>query len=111
MELSGWYNFPFFEGTNSIKGFGIINLGIAKKLKNDKGTLQLSLPDLLQSFSVHTHISGMTPIVFNINTVSNWRDETAFYRVIKLTYSRSFGKKGINQNKKSNINEEAVRMK
>ncbi|WP_428658328.1 outer membrane beta-barrel protein [Runella sp.] len=92
IELSGWRNFPFFEGTNSIKGFGIMNLGIAKKLKNDKGTIQLSLPDVLKSFSVHTHISGMTPIVFNINTVSNWRDETAFYRVIKLTYSRSFGK-------------------
>lgn len=91
IELSGWRNFPFFEGTNKIKGFGIMNLGIAKKLKKDKGTLQLSLPDLLQSFSVHTHISGMTPIVFNINTFTNWRDETAFYRVIKLTYSRSFG--------------------
>ncbi|MEZ4903882.1 MAG: TonB-dependent receptor [Spirosomataceae bacterium] len=92
VELSGWYNFPFFEGANSLKGFGIMNLGIAKKLKKDKGTLQLSLPDLLQSFSVYTHISGMTPIVFNINTVSNWRDETAFYRIIKLNYSRSFGK-------------------
>lgn len=91
IELSGWRNFSFFEGTNKTKGFGVMNLGIAKKLNNNKGTIQLSLPDLLQSFSVHTHISGMTPIVFNINTFTNWRDETAFYRVIKLTYSRSFG--------------------
>ena len=92
IELSGWYNLPFFEGPNKIQGFGVVNLGIAKKLKNDKGTFQLSLPDLLQSFSVHTHNGGMTPIAFDINTVSNWRDETAFYRVIKLTYSRTFGK-------------------
>jgi iron complex outermembrane recepter protein len=92
VELSGWYNFAAFEGTNSRKGFGVLNLGIAKKLNNDKGILQLALPDLFRSFSVFTHIGGMTPIVFNIDTHTNWRDETAFYRVIKLTYSRSFGK-------------------
>lgn len=91
IELSGWYNLPFFEGTNKLKGFGVMNLGIGKKLKNDKGNLQIQMPDLLKSMSVHTHISGMTPIVFNINTVSNWRDETALYQVVKLTYSRSFG--------------------
>jgi outer membrane receptor protein involved in Fe transport len=91
-ELSGWYNFPVFEGANKVKAFGVVNLGIAKKLKNDKGTFQLSLPDVLRSFSVYSHNGGMTPIAFDINTISNWRDETAFYRVIKLTYSRSFGK-------------------
>lgn len=88
----GLVHFTFFEGPNSIKGFGVVNLGVAKKLKNDKVTFRLSMPDLLQSFSVHTHNGGMTPIAFDINTVSNWRDETAFYRVIKLTYSRSLGK-------------------
>lgn len=92
VELSGWYNFPFFEGTNKVKGFGMVNLGIAKKLPKEKGTVQLVLPDLLRSFSVFTHNGGMTPIAFDINTVSNWRDETVFYRVVKLTYSRSFGK-------------------
>ncbi|HAK77269.1 MAG TPA: hypothetical protein DCM71_10255 [Runella sp.] len=92
VELSGWYNFPFFEGTNKVKGFGMVNLGVAKKLPKDKGTIQLALPDLLRTFSVFTHNGGMTPIAFDINTVSNWRDETVFYRVVKLTYSRSFGK-------------------
>lgn len=93
IELSGWYNLPFYEGTNSIKNFGVMNMAVAKKLKNNKGSFQLALPDVFRSFSVHTHISGMTPIVFNINTVSNWRDETSFFRVIKLTYARSFGGK------------------
>lgn len=92
IELSGWYNFPFFEGPNKMKGFGIINLGVAKKLAKEKGTFQLAFPDLLRSFSVYSHNGGMTPIAFDINTVSNWRDESAFYRVVKLTYSRSFGK-------------------
>lgn len=92
IELSGWHNFAFYEGSNHIKGFGVTNLGIAKKLKNEGGTLQLSLPDVFQSFSVHTQIGVVTPIAFNIRSFSNWRDESAFYRVIKLTYSRSFGK-------------------
>ncbi|MFN3380609.1 MAG: outer membrane beta-barrel protein [Runella zeae] len=92
LELSGWYNFPFFEGPNKLKGFGIVNLGIAKKLPKNKGTIQLALPDLLRSFSVFSHNGGMTPIAFDINTVSNWRDETVFYRVVKVTYSRTFGK-------------------
>lgn len=92
LEISGWHNFAFYEGSNHIKGFGVTNLGLAKKLKNEGGTLQLSLPDVFQSFSVRTDIGVVTPIAFNIRSVSNWRDESSFYRVIKLTYSRSFGK-------------------
>jgi hypothetical protein len=110
VELSGWYNFPFFEGTNHIKGFGILNAGIAKKFSKNRGTLQLSLPDVFRSFDVRTHISGMTPIVFNINTQAHWRDESAFYRVIKLTYSRSFGNKASHTFKRSD-NEEKERIK
>ncbi|MEA5427860.1 TonB-dependent receptor domain-containing protein [Arcicella lustrica] len=91
IELSGWYNFPYFEGPNKIKAFGVANVGIGKKLKNDNGTFLLTLPDVFRSFSVYSHNGGMTPIAFDINTISNWRDETVFYRVIKLTYSRSFG--------------------
>ncbi|MDO1449735.1 TonB-dependent receptor [Rhodocytophaga aerolata] len=110
VELSGWYNFPFFEGTNHIKGFGVLNAGIAKKLPRNRGTFQLSLPDVLRSFGVHTHISGMTPIVFNISTVAHWRDESAFYQVVKLTYSRSFGKSTAHTLKRSD-NEEKDRIK
>jgi iron complex outermembrane receptor protein len=110
-ELSGWYNLPFYEGTNFTKAFGIVNLAIAKKLKNDNGSFQLSLPDLFRSFSVHTHIGGMTAPVFNINTVSNWRDETAFHRVIKLTYSRSFGKTSVRKANTKTQSEEAERIR
>lgn len=98
LELSGWYNFPFYEGTNKLKGFGVLNLGVAKKLKNEWGTIQLALPDLLQTFRVRTHISGAAPIVFNIDTYSTWRDEGNLYRIVKLIYSRSFGNKGRNLN-------------
>lgn len=99
IELSGWQNFPFFDGANRLNGFGVMNLGIAKKLKNDKGTFQLSLPDLFQTTSYYTHIGSMTPIAFNIRSESNYKDETALYRVIKLTYSRSFGRNTKNINR------------
>ncbi|WP_435357901.1 outer membrane beta-barrel protein [Emticicia sp. SJ17W-69] len=92
IELSGWYNFPYFEGPNIIKAFGAANVGLGKKLNNDKGTLTLTFPDVFRSFIVPSHNGGMTPIAFDINTISTWRDETALYRVVKLTYSRSFGK-------------------
>lgn len=100
IELSGWQNFPFFDGANKLNGFGVMNLGIAKKLKNDKGTFQLSLPDLFQTTAYYTHIGSMTPIAFNIRSESNFKDETALYRVIRLTYSRSFGRntRNINRN-------------
>ncbi len=109
-EFNGWYNFRFYEGTNIIRGIGVVNFALAKKLKNDKGSFQLSLPDLFRSFRVRTHIGGMTPIAFNINTHVTWRDETAFYRVIKLTYSRSFGKSSIRSATRKSRSEEAERI-
>lgn len=109
-ELNGWYNFRFYEGTNIISGFGVVNFALAKKLKNEKGSFQLSLPDLFRSFRVRTHIGGMTPIAFNINTNATWRDETAFYRVIKLTYSRSFGKSSVRSATRNSKSEEAERI-
>lgn len=105
IELSGWQNLPFFDGANRLNGFGMINLGIAKKLKNDKGTFQLSLPDLFQTASYYTHIGSMTPIAFNIRSESNFKEESARFRVIKLTYSRSFGKSARNINRNADDEE------
>ena len=108
MELSGWYNFPFYDGTNKIKGFGVVNLGISKTLSGNRGTLQLVFPDLFQTFSVHTDIGGMTRIVYDINTVSTWKDESARYRIFNLTFSRTFGE---NSGKRHNSeNEEHKRI-
>jgi len=110
-ELNGWYNFRFYEGTNITGGFGVINFALAKKLKNDKGSFQLSLPDLFRTFYVRTHIGGMTPIAFNINSHSTWRNETAFYRVIKLTYARSFGKSSVRSATRNSGSEEVERIR
>lgn len=106
LELSGWRNLASYDGSNRTNGFGLVNLGLAKKLKGDKGTFSLSLPDVLQTMKVHTDISGMTPLVFDIQTVSDWRDETALYRVFRISFSRTFGGK---MNSKSREELEEIR--
>ncbi|RYG01017.1 MAG: hypothetical protein EOO02_13665, partial [Chitinophagaceae bacterium] len=109
-ELNGWYNFRFYEGPNIINGFGVLNFALAKKLKNNKGSFQLSLPDVFRSFAVRSHLGGLTPIAFNINTHVIWKSESAFYQVIRLTYARSFGKSGVRAASRGGRNEEVERM-
>lgn len=91
LEVSGWQNLRSYNGSNRTAGFGVVNLGLSKKLKEDKGTLTLSLPDVFRTFKVHTHIGGMTRLIFDIDVVSDWWDETALYQVFRLSYSKTFG--------------------
>ena len=100
LELSGWQNLSAYNGSNRTAAFGVINLGLAKQLKNDQGSFTLSLPDVFRTFKVHTYIGGMTDLIFDINTESDWWDETALYQVFRLSYSRSFGGK-VNRNSRS----------
>lgn len=92
MEFSGWYNFDHYNGTNSTEGFGVLNFGISKALKNNWGTVQFSISDVFKSMKIDSHLSGMTPIVFDIDTNSTYKDESAFTRIFRITYSRSFGR-------------------
>jgi iron complex outermembrane recepter protein len=99
LELSGWRNLNSYNGSNRTTGFGVVNLGLAKKLKNDQGVFTLSLPDVFRTFSVHTYIGAVTDLVFDIKTESTWWDETALYQVFRLSYSRSFGGKVTQKNR------------
>nr|WKN37051.1 TonB-dependent receptor [Tunicatimonas sp. TK19036] len=99
LELSGWHNLRSYNGSNRTAGFGIVNLGLAKKLKNDQGSLALSLPDVFRTFQVHTYIGAVTDLAFDIKTESDWWDETALYQVFRLSYSRSFGGKVAQKNR------------
>ncbi|MFD2099292.1 TonB-dependent receptor domain-containing protein [Flagellimonas iocasae] len=94
MEFSGWYNFDHYNGTNFTEGFGMVNFGVSKQFTKNWGTLQFSVTDLFKSLDIDTHISGMAPIVFDIDTRSRYRDESAFTRIFRITYSRSFGGNG-----------------
>ncbi len=89
IELSGWYNGAFYEGTKRINGFGMLNGGLKKNLK--KGSLQFSVSDVLKSMSVYSSFGSVTPEIFNTTSDVLWESESALYRVFRLSYSRNFG--------------------
>jgi hypothetical protein len=99
VEVSGWRNLRAYDGSNRTAGFGVVNLALARQLKNDKGIFTLSLPDVFRTFKVHTYIGDMTNLIFDIHTESDWWDETALCQVFRLSYSRSFGGKVAQKNR------------
>lgn len=99
-EISGGYNSYSINGTQTINGFGILNAGIKKELKNNKGTIQLSAADILSSSRIHVYYGTLTPQPFNIYSHVAINTESRHFPIIKLTYTRSFGGAGmLNKNK------------
>ncbi|MEM6844958.1 MAG: outer membrane beta-barrel protein [Bacteroidota bacterium] len=91
VEISGWYNSPSYNGSVKIGGFGMLNMGVKKELSNNRGSFQIAITDLLQSMQIGARFGGLTEEAFAVNTHTNYRTESARSRIIKLTYSRSFG--------------------
>lgn len=108
MELSGFHHAAAYEGTNRRKGFGVLNFGLNKKFKSS--SLSFTVGDVLKSFDIRTHISGMTPIVFDINTNSRYRDESAFSRIYRLTWTKNFGSLSAGDKRSFGNEEEKDRM-
>jgi iron complex outermembrane recepter protein len=90
-ELSGWYNATSYEGSKKIKGFGMLNAGLKKELKNNQGSFQLAVSDIFKSMRVRGNFGGLTREAFDLNANFVYRAESARTRIVKLTYSRSFG--------------------
>lgn len=109
-EISGWRNFANFNGTNKNEGFGIVNVGLAKKLKDNKGTFQFTVSDVFQTFNIKNYNGAVTPLVFEIETESRYRDESGFARIFRLSYSRNFGTISQSKTRKSGAEEERQRV-
>jgi hypothetical protein len=103
MELSGYYNSLSYYGVSKVNGQGILNIGIKKDLGEHKGSLQLSIADVLRSGSYHSYIGALTRDAFDSNVAISYQPETAMIPVVKLSYSRSFGSTS-SQTKKRNEN-------
>lgn len=91
VEISGWYNASQYEGSKKIDGFGMLNAGIKKDLKNNRGSFQLSVTDLFKSMSVSGYFGTLTDEAFSINAHFIYTAESYNDRIVRLTYSRSFG--------------------
>ena len=91
LELSGWYNSASYNGVMKNTAVGAINMGVKKELKNDKGTLQLSVNDLFRTLSYGGHHGYLTKEVFDIKNTFTYHTESARSPILRLSYSRSFG--------------------
>ena len=93
-ELSGWWNSPTWWGTIRAEGFGVLNAGVKKELKNNAGTLQLSASDVLRTTQIRMHFGALTREAFATVSHVTYNPESRIFPIIKLTYSRSFGTEG-----------------
>ncbi len=111
-ELSGWYNGVSYNGSVMVGSFGALNAGLKKELKNNWGSLQLAASDLLRSIHIQSYYGALTEEAFNITNHVIYNPESTRFPIIKLTYSKSFGKaagKKENQNKGSTDESERIR--
>lgn len=94
LEISGWYNGLSYNGTKRVEGFGTINAGIKKELKNNGGAFQLTMQDIFRTLHVISYYGTLTEEAFNLKSRVVYSGESAKNQIIKLTYTRSFGNDG-----------------
>lgn len=91
LELSGWYSGPQYDGSKKVDGFGMLDLGIKKDLKHNNGSIQVSITDVFQSMNIHSYFGNLTEEAFSEKNHIIYNPESRKSRIIKLTYSKSFG--------------------
>jgi iron complex outermembrane recepter protein len=91
VEISGWYNSSTYSGSKTVQGVGALNGGIKKELKNNWGSLQLVMTDILRTSTFVSAFGAITQEAFNLKSSIIYNPESRRYQVIKLTYSKSFG--------------------
>ena len=91
LEVSGWYNGPAYNGTKKADGFGALNAGVKKELKNNAGTLQLTVQDIFRTVNITSRYGTLTKEAFDVKSHVVFTAESGKAQIIKLTYSRSFG--------------------
>ncbi len=69
----------------------MVNAGLKKELRNNKGILQLSVSDILQTGYGDTHFSYFVEDPFHTKAHVHWNEESRSFPIIRLTYTRSFG--------------------
>ncbi|MFL9481137.1 TonB-dependent receptor domain-containing protein [Chitinophagaceae bacterium LWZ2-11] len=102
-ELSGWYNSTSYNGETKVDGFGALNVGIKKDLKNNGGSFQLAVSDVLRTVHINTYYGTLTEEAFSIKNHVAINTESAVFPIIKLTYSKSFGTSTVKPQRKQDI--------
>lgn len=108
LEISGWYTSMFFNGSNKVDGFGVLNAGIKKELRNNGGSFQLSVGDLFKSLVISNYFGHLTEEAFSIKSHVVFTAESARSRIVKITYSRSFGNTKVKQQQRSTGSQDEI---
>lgn len=104
-ELSGWYQTKGVEGQIAIKALGQMNAGVQKQVIKNKGTVKLSINDILNSRNAKGDINFQ-------NTEAKFR-QYGDNRVATISFSYRFGKpiKGVQKRKTGGAGDEQNRVK
>lgn len=103
LEISGWYNSLQFDGSKKVNGFGVLNAGIKKELKNNRGSIQLSVSDLLKSMHVDLYFGHLTEEAFSTKNMVGYNGESQKSRIVKLSYVKSFGETKVKSQRQRGI--------
>jgi iron complex outermembrane receptor protein len=102
LEISGYYNSFSYYGNSSSAGYAVLNGGIKKELKNNKGNFQLSVSDLFSSQVYNGHLGVVTTDAYATRAHVRYKPESATFPILKLTYTRSFGSAGTKKDQPDN---------
>jgi outer membrane receptor protein involved in Fe transport len=103
IEVSGYYQSKALFGIFQQNPQGSLNLGIQKKLENNRGTFNFSISDVFWTNRFKIKLAYPSE---NLNQVFYYTPEP---RVIRLTYSRNFGNKNVKAANKRNTGSEDER--
>lgn len=91
LELSGWYNAPSYDGSRKNKGFGMLNAGLKKQLKNNQGSIQFTVSDLFKSMRIVSDFGNLAEEAFSSTADVVYRPESARTRIYRISYFHNFG--------------------
>ncbi|MEO6730796.1 MAG: TonB-dependent receptor [Ferruginibacter sp.] len=110
-ELSGSYGNANYNGTQKVEGILRMNIGIKKELKNNKGSFQLAVNDLLMREKYDIQYGTLTQEAFSIKNHIIVYTETSRFPIVRLTYSRSFGTKKAASSRRASSGDEQDRIR
>ncbi len=93
IELSGWYSSRSYWGNSRNLPVGSVNAGVKKVLKENYGTLQLTITDIFRTMYGHGYYGEFSQDAFSSYYHIRWESESARFPIFRLSYSVNFGKK------------------
>lgn len=90
-ELTGWYNAPSYNGTVKVGSMGTLSAGIKKELKNNAGSIQLSVSDIFTTMNFSVYYGTVAEEAFHIRNHIKINLESGYSPIFKLSYARPFG--------------------